>query len=275
MNSMKKFLNKFLNNKSDFTNDEYLKSHNEQYFFLLGELSKLSNHVMRENIKYFFKYKKMYVTILLAKIAMYGFLIAGLFSATFYVFNLQINKVLPAKPIRYTVYVPDYDTMAQKEAAKIFDVRIYFKPDPKKDWKLYKQAFHNIETRGTTDAQSYLTQSPSGAYWGRYQMGRAALASVKLGTVTWKEFSTNPDMQEGAFLSWIRDRKTSMQPEIDRWCGTYMSGVEVTESGILAMAHNVGDGDAKAFLNSGGRVLPTAGNYLPFLKLGGYNLRLK
>jgi len=273
---MKKFLNKFLNNKSDFTNDEKLKSLNEQYFFLLGEAKKLLNHVIEENIRYYIKYKKMYLIKLLAVILTYACLGVGIVFGGLYLFNLTITKVIPKKAYVLTVYLPDTDTIAQQECDRLkIRYNIIFLPNPKKDWMLYKEAFHNIETKGTSDAQSYLMQSSSGAYWGRYQLGHQALVSVGLGAITWKEFSTNPDMQEGAFLSWMRERKISMQPEIDKYCGTYMRGIEITESGIISMAHNVGDGDAKAFFNSGGRVLPTAGNYLPFLKLGGYNLRLK
>ena len=269
---MKKWLNHFLNKKSDFTENEKLKSHNDQYFFLLGEVKKLSNYIVVENIKYYFEYKKAYLAKLLVvtlfKVSLFvGIIIGGLFTLDYF-HIVDVSKATPKPEQKITIYLPDYDTVNQQKLAKTFNVVIFFPPNPKKDWLLYKKAVHNIETHGTSDAQSYVIQSASGAYWGRYQLGADARRLIKMEKYTWKEFSSNPDLQEAAFLQWVRLLKVLMQPEINRYGGTFISGVQMTESGIISMAHNVGDGAARGYLNSGR--IPD--QVLKFAKLGGYKL---
>ena len=56
-----------------------------------------------------------------------------------------------------------------------------------------------------------------------------------------------------------------------------MNGWAITESGIIAMAHNVGAGATKQFLNSGGTNIPKDGSgkdATRFLILGGYDLEI-
>jgi len=269
---MKNWLNHFLNKKSDFTENESLKSHNDQYFFLLGEVKKLSNYIVVENIKYYFEYKKAYLTKLLVvtlfKVAVFvGIIVGGLFTLNYFGI-VNVSKAIPKPEQKITIYLPDYDTINQQKLAKTFNVVIFFPPNPKKDWLLYKKAVHNIETHGTSDAQSYVTRNASGEYWGRYQLGSGARKIIKMEKYTWKEFSTNPDLQEAAFLYWVRALKVLMQPEINRYSGTFISGVQMTESGIISMAHNAGDGAARSYLNSGR--IPD--QVLKFAKLGGYKL---
>ena len=274
---MKKWLNHFLNKKSEFTNDEKLKSSNDQYFFLLGEVKKLSNHIVVENIKYYFEYKKAYLVRLLAvlvvKLAIFvGIIVGGLFSLDYFGV-VNISKAIPKAEKRLTVYLPDNDTSNITKIRKTFDVIIFYPPDPKKGWKMFKQSLHNIETKGTSNAASYSQQN--GQYWGKYQLGTDARKLVGLEKMSWKEFSTNPDLQEGAILTWMRLMRTIMKPDIDRYNGRYMRGFQITESGIIAMAHNCGEGGARVFLSSNGNSLPEYGNPVLFGKLGGYNLNLE
>jgi hypothetical protein len=271
----KKYLNKFLNKKSDFTEDEKLKTLNDQFYFILGEERKLLNFLIKENIKYYFTHKKIYLTKLLFVNTIRVGAIAGIIFGIFFTLNyfniLDISKSKPKIADKITIYLPDYDTVNQKKLEKDFNVVIIFLPDSRKDWKLYKKAVHNIETHGTTDAQSYLTQSPDKLYWGRYQLGAAARKISKAGQYTWSEFSSNPDAQEAAFLEWAKFLKKSMQPEINRYSGQFISGVQMTESGIISIAHNAGDGAAKLYLRNG--KIPD--NVIKFAKLGGYNLNLE
>ena len=272
---IRKWINKFLNKKSDFTKDVNLAAANEQFYYLLGEEKRLFKYVLTQNIKYFLKYKKVYLlklfTVFTGLLAFIFSIVIGLFFTLNYFNVIDVSKAKPKKSDKITIYLPDYDTINQKKLEKSFNVVIFFLPDTKKDWKLYKKAMHNIETRGTTDAQSYYTLSPSGEYWGRYQMGATARKLGKAESYTWKAFSTNPEAQEAAFLEWIKYLKKSMHPEINKYSGSFISGIQMTESGIISMAHNAGDGATKSYLQNGN--IPS--NVLKFAKLGGYNLNLE
>jgi hypothetical protein len=150
---------------------------------------------------------------------------------------------------------------------KRYQVVIYFLPDTKKDWKRYKEAIHMIESRG----DNY--RSRDGIYWGRYQLGPQARELAGLGKMTFEEFASNPELQEGAFLGWIRYlRVQANQLGLSKYYGKYIDGVQITESGVLSMCHNAGTGATLSYLQSGGGNPPGG---LQFLKIGGYNLNLE
>ena len=275
MNMIKKRIIDFLNKKSDFPQDIKLKNLNDQYFFLLSEVKVLLNYVVRENIKYFFKHKKLYLLKLFLILALYLGGIGAVIFGGLHIFNLTISKKPENKEALYVFrpYLPDTDTIAQLYAkSKGYDYVIIFLPDPKKDWKAFKRGIHKIESKTTNDSLSY--HAKSGQYWGRYQLGDKARELVGLKNVTWKEFSTNPEMQEGAFLTWARlTKKQMLQYNLYKYVGTYVRGVQITESGLIALVHNVGIGGALIFLKSNGQTLPP-GNPLAFIKVGGYNVNL-
>lgn len=262
---------RFLNKKSDFERNIELATLNDQYFYLLGEAKKLLNHVIYENVKYYFKYKKIYlsklvIVILLTLSAFLTMILGGIYD--------DITKNTPKKEkFVFSVYIPDTDTLSQKYAAAHgYKYAVIFLPDSRKDWKLYKKAMQNIETHGATDSSSYFMKSISGIHWGRYQLGPLArqVSGIKP-NITFQEFSSNPELQEGAFLAWIRFIKKSMQPDINKYSGRFMDGVQITESGIISMAHNAGIEATRAYLQRGSN--PPGGTL--FLKVGGYNLQLE
>jgi hypothetical protein len=158
--------------------------------------------------------------------------------------------------------------------SKEFNVVIFFPPDPKKDWKLYKQKIHNIESTGSDSASYYAISTMKDdagrviEYWGRYQLGPLARKIAGLGNITFDRFASNPEMQEGAFLEWIKFIKILMQPEVIKYSGKFYDGVQITESGIISMTHNAGDAATRAYLSRGSN--PPGG--VKFLKIGGYNL---
>jgi len=266
---MKKFLNRFLNKKSNFTEDDKLKTMNEQFYFLLNEEKKLLNHIIKENISYFFKYKKVYLMKLLLVVMAYlsmtcGIIFAVLFGLDY--FNIiSVSKATPKVEPKITIYLPDTDTINIRKLSKQFNVDIFFPPDPKKDWKLYKNAISHIESRG-----SYKVRS--GQYWGKYQLGEQARALSGLGKMTFDEFASNPELQEGAFLAWIRFiQEEANKMKLYRYYGRFMDGVQITESGVISLCHNAGVGAAQQYLARGGGNPPGG---LKFLKLGGYDLYL-
>lgn len=274
---MKTSLNNFFWKKSDFEFDAGLKALNELWYHVFTEQRKLLKVVLPRNIIYFAKHKKLFMTKLLAFgtaiILSAGIIISMILFILNYVgiLNIDVSKPKPKVENTLTVYLPDTDTLAQVECIKrkIKYITIFL-PDNKKNWNAFKKRFQHLEAHGLSDAGSYFALN--GEYWGRYQMGNAAREMVRLKNVTWKEFSTNPDMQEGAFLAWIRILKDLMQPEINRYVGTNMNGIQITESGIIALAHNVGDGDCREFLKNNGSTIPANSFRMAFLRIGGYDV---
>jgi len=269
---MKKFLNRFLNKKSNFTEDEKLKAMNEQFYYLMTEEKRLLNYVIRENILYFFKYKKMYLAKLLTVILTYvlvfgGIIFAGLFTLDY--FNvISISKGTPKVEPKITIYLPDTDVTNIAKLSKQFNVVIFFPPDPKKDWKKYKEAVCGIESK-----TQGLYKARNGQYWGKYQLGEQARALSGLGKMSFDEFASNPELQEGAFLAWIRFiQQEANKAKLYRYYGRFIDGVQITESGVIAMCHNAGIGATQQYLARGGGNPPGG---LKFLKLGGYDLNLE
>lgn len=268
--TMKKFLNNFLNKKTDFIEDDQLRSLNEQFYFILNEEKKLLNKVIKQNIKYFFKYKKTYLVKLFLRITVacglvIGFIAGGLFVLD-YLNIVHISKAIPKEKI--VIYLPDGDSNIEK-LSKTYNVKIFFPYDEKKDWKEFKSRVQYIESHGLSDSSSY--SACNGQYWGRYQLGYQARKLSGLGDISFKDFSTNPQLQEGVFLAWIRFIRMAMASEINKYCGKYIDGIEITESGIIAMTHNAGSGAVRSYLQRGGGNPPGG---LRFLKIGGYNLNL-
>lgn len=262
---------RFLNRKSDFERNVELAALNDQYFYLLGAVKNLLNHVIWENLKYYFHYKKLYLSKLILVISLVTMGVATMILGGVYIYNDLTKNVVKKEKYIFSVYIPDTDTLSQQYAtAHGYNFKIIFLPDQRKDWKLYKHAVHGIETRGFSDSASY--HQRNGIYWGKYQLGPLArqVAGIKA-NISFEEFASNPELQEGAFLAWIRFIKTSIQPEINKYTGRFMCGVQITESGIISMAHNAGIGATQAFLSRGTN--PPGG--LAFLKLGGYNLQLE
>jgi len=278
---MKKFLNRFLNKKSNFTEDEELRSMNEEFLYVWDREKRLLNFILPLNIKYFFKFKKLYVVKLFLIITVYFTLFCGLIGTGLFTldyFNIiSISKAVPKVAEKLTIYLPDSDVSSIAKLSKQFNVVIFFLPDPKKDWKLYKHKIHMIESNGPDSASyhAFSTMKDDAGrtieYWGRYQLGPLARKIAGLGNITFARFAANPEMQEGAFLEWVKFIKTMMTPEIIKYSGRFYDGVQITESGIISMAHNSGGANTKAYLVRGTN--PPGG--VKFLKIGGYNLNLE
>jgi len=266
-------INRFLNKKTDFTEDASLKSLNETHHFLAKATKTMERDAIRKNIRYFFEHEKKFLAKLLAnyviKLIILISIVYGIIFGLQYYFDMPWEPKLPVNKI--TVYMNNDDSLnITKMDTNVFIIKIIFPYDIKKDWKKYTQGIHNIETHGTTDSASYFQRN--GEYWGRYQLGLEArnLAGIKR-DMTFEEFASNPLLQEACFYGWMKHLKGIMQPEINRYSGRFMNGIQITESGILSMAHNAGTGACKAYLSRGAN--PPGG--LTFLKMGGYYLNLE
>jgi hypothetical protein len=203
----------------------------------------------------------------------FGIIGASLYGLDYYNV-IDIKAPSPIAAEKLTIYMPESDSTKFNKIISEFkedniDVTImeFFPPDPKKDWKAFKKAISRIESKGSYTAKD-------GQYWGKYQLGDNARKAAGL-SASWEQFSKNPDMQEGAFLSWMRlTKKQIVQYNLYKYMGQYIRGYQITESGLLALVHNVGIGGAIQFLKSNGESIP-AGNPIAFIKLGGYNVNLE
>ena len=87
-------------------------------------------------------------------------------------------------------------------------------------------------------------------YMGKYQFGQETLETIGIhDSVT---FMNSPKLQEKAFVALLSKNKWELRDEIEKYAGRIVSGVKITESGILAAAHLGGAGSVKRFLNSNG-----------------------
>lgn len=87
-------------------------------------------------------------------------------------------------------------------------------------------------------------------YMGKYQFGLETLKTIGINDSL--SFLNSPKLQEKAFVALLSKNKWELKDEIEKFSGKIVSGVKVTESGILAAAHLGGAGSVKRFLNSNG-----------------------
>ena len=87
-------------------------------------------------------------------------------------------------------------------------------------------------------------------YLGKYQFGKGTLKLI--GIKDAKGFIGNSYLQEQAFSANTSRNKWILRRDIKRFQGTYIGGIKITESGMLAAAHLAGPGNVKKYLRSGG-----------------------
>ncbi|MBL0739392.1 peptidoglycan-binding protein LysM [Flavobacterium sp. GN10] len=87
-------------------------------------------------------------------------------------------------------------------------------------------------------------------YMGKYQFGSKALRAIGINDN--KAFLKDPALQEKAFIALLAKNKWILRYEIEKYQGKIISGIEITESGILAAAHLGGAGSVKNFFKNKG-----------------------
>lgn len=87
-------------------------------------------------------------------------------------------------------------------------------------------------------------------YMGKYQFGASTLKGLGF-KVTKEEFLSNPGLQEEAMQALLDHNAKKLRRQIEKYCGTTVHGVYITESGILAAAHLAGQGNVKKFFRKG------------------------
>ncbi|MGJ8593713.1 MAG: peptidoglycan-binding protein LysM [Aquaticitalea sp.] len=108
----------------------------------------------------------------------------------------------------------------------------------------FKEAVAFKESRG-----NYRIVNDFG-YMGKYQFGLETLKLIGIYNV--EQFLYTPELQEKAFMANAQRNKYVLRKDITRFEGKTISGVAITESGILAAAHLAGPGSVKKFLRSFG-----------------------
>jgi hypothetical protein len=108
----------------------------------------------------------------------------------------------------------------------------------------FKEAVGFKESRG-----DYSVTNEYG-YMGKYQFGKGTLKMIGIHDSSY--FLEDTKLQEQAFTAYAARNKWILRRDIKRYVGTYIHGVKITESGILAAAHLGGAGNVKIYLRSGG-----------------------
>ncbi len=107
------------------------------------------------------------------------------------------------------------------------------------------------EAVGFKESQGQYNKINTLGYMGKYQFGKSTLATV--GITDSAHFISSPKLQEKAFIVLIKKNKWVLKDEIAKYSGKIITGIKITESGILAAAHLGGAGSVKKFLKSNGK----------------------
>ena len=107
------------------------------------------------------------------------------------------------------------------------------------------------EAIGYRESESKYKKVNSLGYLGKYQFGIETLKSV--GVHNSSAFLNSPEMQEKAFIALLAQNKWELKKEIEKYSGTLLNGIYVTESGILAAAHLGGPGSVKKYFKNKGK----------------------
>jgi hypothetical protein len=287
---MWKKLNKILHDKNDYHLDPLLKRDVEVSEQLIQSTIRIQKNLIPRKIKYFFANDKLFFVRLLAKYFLklvIGLLISGIIVIiVLLAFGVDINfkKVPKTDFSKIPVYIPStgdsdkdlqtilfYKRNFNKEANYI----IFYPKDPSKNFKKWKEALHGLESGNLPNP--YEARREGSQYWGKYQMGQSARDAIGLGKITWVKWKSNPELQEAALRLWIDILYQDLRNDIKRYDGKFLNGWAITESGIIAMAHNVGSEPTRQFLYSGGMNIPSDGSgrqATRFLILGGYDLEI-
>lgn len=147
----------------------------------------------------------------------------------------------------------DTSNLIDDEVAMVDELAMGFEVDTARiaypvlqdDYNGFKAALGFRESQG-----KYHLINPYG-YMGKYQFGKITLAALGIHDI--QDFLMNPALQEEAFYAFMARNKWILEKDIKKYSGTYIDGVQVTESGILAAAHLAGPGGVRKYLRSGGQ----------------------
>ena len=88
-------------------------------------------------------------------------------------------------------------------------------------------------------------------YLGKYQFGRKTLNALGYENVSNREFLSNGSIQEEAMYALLTHNRKVLRRQINKYVGTTVAGIYITESGLLAAAHLAGPGNVRKFFRKG------------------------
>jgi len=284
-----KTLNKILYDKNDYHLDPILKSEVETSEYLIQQTIEYEKRILFKKIKYFVKYDKLFLLRVLAKyllklvlgIAFLAIMVYGLAV----IFNLDVNfkKVPRLEKLSTPIYIlstgnPTRDEMRLKDYKRNFGNNavyvFYYDVDSTKNYNKWKEDLAGIESQGW--GNPYEARREGSQYWGKFQFGESARKTIGFDKIEWDEWKSVPEIQEAGMKLWTRYLYNNLKKDIDKFDGKFLNGWIVTESGIIAMAHNVGPESTRKFLYSYGKFIPKDGSgkdATRFLILGNYDLK--
>lgn len=107
------------------------------------------------------------------------------------------------------------------------------------------------EAIGFKESQGKYRKINSIGYLGKYQFGIETLKTI--GIHDSNAFLNSPRLQEKAFIALLSKNKWELRGIIEKYDGTVLNGIRITESGILAAAHLAGVGSVKKFFRYEGK----------------------
>jgi hypothetical protein len=109
-------------------------------------------------------------------------------------------------------------------------------------------------------------------YWGRYQFGEACRMCLDIDHISWEDFKNNPELQDAAMIYYIailnsrfehymekEDTVTRIRNIFNEYSNKVIRTHYITNSGLVAMAHNIGISTVVEFLDSGCKTVPKDG----------------
>lgn len=144
---------------------------------------------------------------------------------------------------------PPIETEIIKPASEIILPEIEIEvPEIKIEVKNHDKFLDDIGFRESSNNYKAVNQF---GYLGKYQFGRATLNALGYDEVSNREFLANPSIQEEAMYALLQHNKKILRRQIEKYHGTTVNGIYITESGILAAAHLAGPGNVKKFFRKG------------------------
>jgi hypothetical protein len=283
-------LNNILKDKNEYYLDPNLKNEIDISNELFHASIKSQKYLFIKKIKYFIQYDKSYLIRFLLKnllkfiIVLSIITLISLFIMFAFGVNVDIKKIQKVDYSSIPIYIPssgdiNQDSLTLIKYKKRYDKNgtfiFFYLKDQAKNYEKWKLNLHKLESGGMVNP--YNARRTNSQFWGKYQLGEYARKSINLGGVTWETWKNNPELQEAALKMWIKVIYNDLKPEIEKYDGKFIGGWNITESGIIAMGHNVGPAPVKTFLNSGGKIIPKDGSgkdATRFLILGNYDLEL-
>ena len=130
-----------------------------------------------------------------------------------------------------------------------------------------------IRQRESTDNYQSVSEKHGDIFYGAYQFGPSALTDAgfldkqgnwttlagSLGVTSYSTFLSTPSAQDAAFQNFT-EKNFGYLRNFQSYIGKTIGGVHITESGLLAGAHLVGQKSVKLFLSSNGTIIRHDGN---------------